>query len=135
MMLSTNSSILILKPLSDFSPDFILLTMLLTELLFLIMNYPSASYILMKFQQKPKPFLDCFPVGLKVIIQICFDILLTVWHGTLFYFPFHNLDLFVREAVEFINHLIDLFFVFPDLHLLGGVIQIAGVFGDSEDCF
>jgi len=36
MMLSTNSSILILKPLSAFSPDFILSTMLLTELLFLI---------------------------------------------------------------------------------------------------
>jgi len=36
MMLSTNSSILILKTLSDFTPDFILSTMLLTELLFLI---------------------------------------------------------------------------------------------------
>jgi hypothetical protein len=30
------------------------------------------------------------------------------------------------------DHPVDLFFVFFDLRLLGGVIQIIGVFGDGE---
>nr|HID57756.1 hypothetical protein [Desulfobacterales bacterium] len=64
---------------------------------------------------------------------------LTEWNGGCGYWdcisplPLHNADFLFGQAEEFINHPVNLFFVFPDVRLFGGVLQIIVVFGDGED--